>query len=189
MITELADRQFYIGGSEANMIYMNYDSKTFIKWWSKKLDYTPEEKYTNLNMSVGTILENDIIDLYERLNGVQGLRGDKRTKGIARANTDYIIDDKVYDVKATNKAFEWYLKNQVYIGYRRQLLHYCYVYGFKKAAIIAYQVNDDLLNNPFQELDESRLFEIEVEITEKDLEIHRQKIEFLEQCRELGVYP
>src|SRR5690625_2739930 len=118
------NRGLYIGGSEANMIYMGYHTKTFKRWWTSKLlgVYLPIN--TNRNMQVGTILEHEILDLYESINQVKGERGLSKTLGIARGNTDYIIGDKVIDVKATKQAYQWFLSGTVPIAYRRQLLHY-----------------------------------------------------------------
>src|SRR5690625_1043791 len=129
----LKDRSNFIGGSEANMMYMNYHTKTFQKWWERKLTGFPAESFTNRSMAVGTILESDIIDLYEEVNGVKGERDLQLVKGFARGSTDYILGDKVSDVKATSKAFEWFLNNKVPINYKRQLIHYMYVFGLKKA--------------------------------------------------------
>src|SRR5699024_10170629 len=187
MITTTSDRSNYIGGSEANMIYMNYNTKTFVKWWSKKLSGLPEQEFSNKHMSVGTILEHDIVDLYERVNGVKGIRDESKVKGIARANTDYILKGRVSDVKATSKAFEWFLSGRVPINYKRQLIHYMYVFGLDEASIIAYQVDDSLLDNPFKELNENKLFEIPVKITENDILSHKNKIEYLEYCREMNI--
>jgi len=185
----LKNRESFIGGSEANMLYMNYNTKTFIKWWEHKLTGFPTPSFTNINMSVGTILESEIIDLYESKNRVIGERDLQKIKGFARASTDYILDDKVCDVKATNKAFEWFLSGRVPINYKRQLIHYCYVFDLNKASIIAYQVDDELLKEPFSELDQNKLFEIEVKITEKDIETHKNKIEYLDYCKSMNIFP
>lgn len=185
----LTNRGSYIGGSEANLIYMGYGTKTFRNWWTQKLLGVHLPSHSNRNMLVGTILEHEIIDLYEKVNNVKGQREQTKTKGIARANTDYILDDKVIDVKASKSAHEWVLSGTVPIAYRRQLIHYCYVFGLKKASIIAYQVDDSLLVNPFQELDESNLFEIEVNIMDSKIIAHRQKLDYLTECREKNIYP
>lgn len=185
----LIDRESFIGGSEANMIYANYNTKTFIKWWEHKLTGLPKQNFTNKAMSVGTILESDVLDLYERVHGVVGLRDSQSIKGIARASTDYILNDKVSDVKATTKAFEWFINEKVPINYKRQLIHYCYVLGLEKASIIAYQVDDELLDYPFDDLQEEYLFEINVPITEKEILIHKNKLEFLEHCRDIKIFP
>lgn len=188
-MTVKTNRELYIGGSEANYIYMNYETKTFQTWWAYKLAGIPRESPTNRNMEVGTILENEIIDLYEKVNNVKGKRGLSKVKGIARANTDYIINDKVIDVKASNLAFEWFLTGTIPIHYRRQLIHYCYVFELNKASILAYQVDDSLLVNPFQKLDEKRMFEIDVKITLDSLKEHEQRLKYLEKCREENKFP
>lgn len=188
-MTVTVDRELYIGGSEANYIYMNYDTKTFQTWWAYKLAGIPRESPTNRNMEVGTILENEILDLYEAVYGVKGKRGLSKVKGIARANTDYILNNKVIDVKASNLAFEWVLTGTIPIHYRRQLIHYCYVFELNKASILAYQVDDSLLVNPFQELDEKRMFEIDMLITLDKLEEHEARLQYLEECREKYVFP
>lgn len=189
MITTTSDRHLFIGGSEANMIYMNYETKTFKNWWSKKLSGLPEDDFTNKYMAVGTILEHEIIDLYELVNGVKGIREKQAIKGFARANTDYLVNGKVSDVKATGKAFEWFVNEKVPINYKRQLIHYCYVLELEKASIIAYQVGDELLDYPFENLDSEKLFEISVPITQKEIEEHRKRIEFLEHCRDINIFP
>jgi hypothetical protein len=189
MITTTNDRHQYIGGSEANMIYMNYNTETFLKWWAKKLTGVNEIHFNNLSMSVGTILEHDVIDLYESVKKVKGEREKAHIKGIARANTDYIQGDKVSDVKVTGKAFEWFVSEKVPANYKRQLIHYCYVFDLKKASIIAYQTDNETLDNPFEYLDESKLFEIEVPITDKDIHNHKIKLDYLEFCRDNNQFP
>ncbi len=189
MITTTNDRHKFIGGSEANMIYLNYKSKTFVKWWSEKLAGVPSEPYNNLSMSVGTILEHDVVDLYESVHGVKGIRDKQEIKGIARANTDYIISGKVSDVKVTTKAFEWYLKDKVPLNYKRQLIHYLHVFDYDQASIIAYQVDDGVMENPFGELSQGRLYEIEVPISAKEIEEHKKKLEYLSFCKEMNIFP
>lgn len=189
MITATDDRNQFIGGSEANLMYMNYHTKTFQKWWAAKLAETSSGSFTNKHMSVGTILEHDILDLYESIHSLEGVRDFQSIKGIARANTDYILGNKVSDVKATGKAFEWFISESVPISYKRQLMHYMYVLGLTEASIIAYQVDDDLLNEPFQELDENKLFEIPVLITEEEIAEHKSRVEFLEHCKEMNIFP
>ena len=188
-MTVKVDRELYIGGSEANYIYMNYDTKTFQTWWAYKLAGIPREAPANRNMEVGTILENEILDLYEQIHNVKGERGLSKVKGIARANTDYILGDKVIDVKASNQAFEWVLTGTIPIHYRRQLIHYCYVFEIKKASILAYQVDDSLLANPFQELDEKLMFEIDVKITLDKIKEHEIRLQYLEKCRAKYEFP
>lgn len=189
MITTTNDRYLYIGGSEANMMYLNYETKTFRNWWSRKLAQIKDDSFTNISMSVGTILEHEVLDLYESVHGVKGIREKSAVKGIARGNTDYILHDKVSDVKVTSKAVEWYLKGKVPLNYKRQLIHYMYVFDLKKASIIAYQTDEELINNPFRELTVANLFEIEVPVTKKELEIHKQKLDYLEWCRDMNIFP
>ena len=188
-MTVKTNRELYIGGSEANYIYMNYETKTFQTWWAYKLASIPRESLTNRNMEVGTILENEILDLYEQIHNVKGKRGLSKVKGIARANTDYILNNKVIDVKASNQAFEWFLRGTIPIHYRRQLIHYCYVFELNKASILAYQVDDSLLVNPFKELDEKRMVEIDVEITDKLIKEHQRRLNYLEECRREYKFP
>ncbi len=171
------------------MIYMNYETNSFVKWWSAKLSESPSESFTNKHMSVGTILEHDIVDLYESVNGVKGLRDRQKIKGIARANTDYIIGNKVSDVKATGKAFEWFLKEKVPANYKRQLIHYMYVFELLQASIIAYQVDERLLADPFKPLKSTNLFEIPVPIKTKEIIEHKQRIDYLEHCKEMSIFP
>lgn len=189
MITTVSDRNQFIGGSEANMLYANYHTKTFQSWWASKLSEAPSDSFTNKAMSVGTILEHDIIDLYEMVHGVKGIRDAQEVKGMARANTDYILDQKVSDVKATSKAFEWFISESVPINYKRQLIHYMYICELSEASIIAYQVDADLLDAPFQPLDKDKLFEIPVVITQEEIDEHRIRIEFLEHCKEMNIFP
>lgn len=188
-MTVTVNRELYVGGSEANYLYMNYNTKTFQTWWAYKLAEIPRESQPNRNMEVGTILEDEILDLYEQIHNVKGERNLSKVKGIARANTDYILGDKVIDVKATKNAYEWVLTGTIPIHYRRQLIHYCYVFGLRKASILAYQVDDSLLDNPFQELDKSKLFEIDVNITSDKLKEHERRLKYLEECREKNMFP
>src|SRR5699024_1208386 len=120
---------------------------------------------------------------------VKGCKDKQKIKGIARANTDYILGDKVSDVKVTTKAFEWMLSEKVPINYKRQLIHYMYVFELKHASIIAYQDNEELLNHPFIELDHHMLYEIFVPINKKEIQEHKQRIEYLEHCRDMNIFP
>lgn len=189
MITNKQDRSEFIGGSEANYIYLNYHTDSFKAWWYNKLMGLEDAPFNNLNMAVGTILEHEVLDLFEQINNVQGKRDQTEVKGIARANTDYIIGNKISDVKVSKKAKQWHDKGKVPINYKRQLIHYLYVCNKEKASIIAYQCDEDLLQNPFQTLTEGHLYEIEVQITQEEINAHREKIEFLEYCKGLGIYP
>lgn len=189
MITEKSDRHLFIGGSESNMIYMGYDTKTFKTWWESKLEGITDDSPPSIPMAVGTILEHSVIDLYESINQVKGIREKQAIKGFARANTDYVIGNKVSDVKVTKKAKEWANKGKVPINYKRQLIHYCYVLDLTEASIIAYQSDESLQENPFQELKQENLFEIPVVITEEEIQIHHEKIQYLEFCRDMNVYP
>lgn len=171
------------------MIYLNYQTDTFQKWWAKKLTGVNEISFTNLSMSVGTILEHSVIDLYEEMHGVKGIREESKVKGIARANTDYILGGKVSDVKVTSKAFEWFLSGKIPANYKRQLIHYCYVFNLQESSIIAYQTNEELLNNPFDPLSSDQLYEIHVPITPKDIANHKYKLEYLEFCKETNQFP
>jgi predicted phage-related endonuclease len=189
MITSKQDRHLYIGGSEANMIYMRYNTKTFTEWWQGKLEGIADDSPPSLPMAVGTILEHPVIDLYEQVNNVTGIREKQMIKGFARANTDYIIGNKVSDVKVTKKAKEWAEKGKVPINYKRQLIHYLYVCELESASIIAYQSDESLQENPFQELKQENLFEIAVPITKEEIQIHHEKIQYLEFCRDMNVYP
>lgn len=189
MITVTSDRHLYIGGSEANMVYAGYDTKTFIEWWEGKLTGEEVSSPPSLPMAVGTILEHPVIDLYETINQVKGERDKQFVKGFARANTDYIVTPKISDVKVTKKAREWFEKGKVPINYKRQLIHYLYVTGLTEASIIAYQSDESLQENPFQELKQENLFEIPVVITEEEIQIHHEKIMYLEWCRDMGIFP
>jgi hypothetical protein len=189
MITDKSDRHLYIGGSEANMVYMGYDTKTFIAWWESKLEGYEEDAPPSIPMAVGTILEHSVIDLYESINQVTGIREKQAIKGFARANTDYIIGNKVSDVKVTKKAKEWANKGKVPINYKRQLIHYLYVCELEAASIIAYQSDESLQENPFQELKGENLYEITVEISDKEIQTHHEKIQYLEWCKSLNIYP
>jgi hypothetical protein len=189
MITETSDRHLFIGGSESNMIYLNYTTKTFLEWWKGKIEGIQDESPPNLPMAVGTILEHEVINLYENINQATGIREKQAIKGFARANTDYIIGNKVSDVKVTKKARQWANKGKVPINYKRQLIHYCYVLDLTEASIIAYQSGESLQENPFQELKAENLFEIEVPITKEEIQIHHEKIMYLEWCKSLNIYP
>ncbi len=189
MITTVNDRFNYIGGSEANMIYMRYNTKTFQKWWAKKLSELPEEQISNKSMLVGTILEHDIIDLYESIHDVKGIREEMKIKGFARANTDYILGDKISDVKASSKAFEWFVSEKVPVNYKRQLIHYLYVFELSESSIIAYQTNDEILDHPFEDLQQEKLFEIPVPIKQQEITLHGQIVEYLEHCRDMNIFP
>src|SRR5699024_3954841 len=97
--------------------------------------------------------------------------------------------DKVSDIKVSKNAHKWAEKDKIPIQYKRQLIHYCYVLDLQKVSIIAYQSSEELLDNPFIELSGDDLHEIEVPITEKEIEKHAQIIEYLEFCKENNLYP
>ena len=71
MITETSDRHLYIGGSEANNIYLNYTTKTFLNWWSEKLnipEFTPRLALQLWGTEVGRVAFHDVIWILSILN-------------------------------------------------------------------------------------------------------------------------
>jgi predicted phage-related endonuclease len=189
MITETQSRANFIGGSEANNMYLNYNTKTFVEWWKTKLEGIVEDSLPNQSMAIGTILEHEVIDLYEQIYGVSGIREEQMIKGFARANTDLILDNKVSDVKVSKNAKKWADKGKVPLQYKRQLIHYLFVTGLEKASIIAYQADEVLKENPFVELSAENLYEIEVPITDAEIQEHSRIITYLEWARDMGIYP
>lgn len=178
------DRSGYIGASDTKFVIGNWKTKTFEKWWLKKLGIDTshiDNKYT----MAGTNYEHKIIDAL----GIPNIEKDKQIiKGRLRVNLDANTKDKIYEIKTYNyeKGFD-INKHKDYIN---QVQVQMYASDIYKAEIDAYGLIDEDYDNYFNEIDKDRLSVHEIEYNEEWINNeYLPKFKYLEECLENGTFP
>lgn len=154
------NRSRYIGGSDANMIYMDYGGKTFRMWWAEKLTGIRRYVLDNIHLRAGTVLESEIADELGIPLDARGIRVTPKKGEIAGVNTDALEtmwrDGKeckiLHEIKTAlyDSLFKWlHAKDGVSINYRRQCLHGMYVTGAELALVHVLPMTIEEKENPF----------------------------------------
>lgn len=178
------DRSGYIGASDTKFVIGNWKTKTFEKWWLKKIGIDTshiDNKYT----MAGTNYEHKIIDAL----GISNIEKDKQIiKGRLRVNLDANTEDKIHEIKTYNyeKGFD-INKHKDYIN---QVQVQMYASDIYKAEIDAYGLIDEDYDNYFNEIDKERLSIHEIEYNEEWINNeYLPKFKYLEKCLESGTFP
>lgn len=178
------DRSGYIGASDTKYVIGNWNTKTFEKWWLKKIGIDTsniENKYT----LAGTNFEHKIIDALE----IKNVEKDKQIiKGKLRVNLDANTDEKIYEIKTYQyeKGFDL-TKHKDYVN---QVQVQMYVSGIHKSEIDAYGLLEDDYDNYFNLIDKERLSKHEVKYNEEWIKSeYLPKLKYLEKCLERGTFP
>lgn len=178
------DRSGYIGASDTKFVIGNWKTKTFEKWWLKKLGIDTshiDNKYT----MAGTNYEHKIIDAL----GIPNIEKDKQIiKGRLRVNLDANTEDKIHEIKTYNyeKSFD-INKHKDYIN---QVQVQMYASDIYKAEIDAYGLIDEDYDNYFNEIDKERLSIHEIEYNQEWINNeYLPKFKYLEKCLENGIFP
>lgn len=178
------DRSGYIGASDTKYVIGNWNTKTFEKWWLKKLGIDTsniDNKYT----MAGTNFEHKIINALD----IPGIEKDKQIiKGRLRVNLDANTKNKIHEIKTYvyNNGFDL-KKHKDYVN---QVQVQMYASNIHNAEIDAYGLLEEDYNNYFNEIDKNRLSVYEIEYDEQWIkEIYLPRELYLEHCLVDGEYP
>ena len=178
------DRSGYIGASDTKYVIGNWKTKTFDKWWMKKIGIDTSH-FDNKYTLAGTNFEHKIIDSLE----IENIIKDKQfIKGKLRVNLDANTDDCIYEIK-TFQLFKGFNieKHQDYIN-QVQVQMYCS--GIHKAKIVAYGLEEKDYDNYFNEIDKNRLLFFEIEYDEEWINNqYLPNYKILEKCLVEGTFP
>ena len=178
------DRSGYIGASDTKYVIGNWNTKTFEKWWLKKIGIDTKQ-FNNIFTSAGTNFEHIIID---SLN-IENIEKDKQIIiGQLRVNLDANTDDCIYEIKTYRYSNDFDInKHKDYIN---QVLVQMYASNIHKGKIVAYGLLEQDYDNYFNEIDKERLSMFEIQYDEKWInEEYLPKLNYLEKCLLTGKYP
>lgn len=178
------DRSGYIGASDTKYVIGNWNTKTFEKWWLKKIGIDTSN-FNNKYTSAGTHFEHKIIDF---LN-IPNIEKDKQIiKGRLRVNLDANTKDKIHEIKTYiyEKGFDL-KKHKDYVN---QVQVQMYASGIHNAEIDAYGLLEKDYDNYFNEIKKERLSIHPIEYDEKWIEEeYLLKEQYLEICLINGTFP
>lgn len=151
------DRSSYIGASDTKYVMMNWNTKTFIKWWLVKLGLEKND-FQNKYTLAGTNYEHKIIDA---LN-IKGIEKDKQIIVLdrLRVNLDANTNSEIHEIKTYN--WENGFDIDRHVDYQQQVQVQMYASGIHKAYIDAYGLLDGEYRNFFEEIDKDRLRSYEI---------------------------
>lgn len=179
-----SDRSGYIGASDTKYVIGNWKTKTFEKWWLKKLGIdtsTFNNKYT----LAGNNFEHKIIDA---LN-IPNIEKDRQfIKGKLRVNLDANTKEKIYEVKTYIYENGFDLKK--HRDYIDQVQVQMYASEIHSAEIDAYGLIEKDYDNYFNEIEKKRLSIHEIEYDEIWIQKeYLPKFKYLEKCLINGTFP
>lgn len=178
------DRSGYIGASDTKYVIGNWKTKTFDKWWMKKIGIETKS-YSNKFTLAGTHFEHKIVDA---LN-IENIEKDKQIIiGRLRVNLDANTKDCIYEIKTFRNENGFELeRHQDYIN---QVQVQMYASGIHKAKIVAYGLLESDYDNYFHEIDKERLQVFDLEYDKKWIEeIYLPNFNILEKCLIKGTFP
>lgn len=178
------DRSGYIGASDTKYVIGNWKTKSFEKWWLKKIGIDTSN-FTNKYMLAGTNYEHKIIDALE----IKNIEKDKQfIKGKLRVNLDGNTKDCIYEIKTfqLEKGFE--IENHK--DYINQVQVQMYCSGIHKAEIDAYGLIEKDYDNYFNEIDNQRILRFQIKYDENWVnEEYLPNLKILEECLNKGIFP
>jgi hypothetical protein len=178
------DRSGYIGASDTKYVVGNWKTKTFEKWWLKKLGIDTshiDNKYT----MAGTNYEHKIIDAL----GIPDIEKDKQIIiGRLRVNLDANTKEKIHEIKTYQ--YEKGFSLEKHKDYLDQVEVQMYASGIHKAEIDAYGLLPEDYDNYFHDIDLDRLIRLEIKYDEEWINNkYLPKLKYLERCLEEGRFP
>lgn len=178
------DRSGYIGASDTKYVIGSWKTKTFDKWWMKKIGIDTSH-FDNKYTLAGTNFEHKIIDSL----GIENIEKDKQyIKGKLRVNLDANTKEKIHEIKTYRyeKGFDL----EKHKDYVEQVQVQMYASGIHKAEIDAYGLLEKDYDNYFNEIDKKRLSVHEINYDEKWIEeIYLPNYKILEKCLIEGTFP
>jgi hypothetical protein len=173
------DRSGWFGASDTHYITGNWNTKTFVEWWLKKLGVF-NNRFENKYTLAGTYYEHKILDF---LGIEQKDRQIKIRKYRLRANLDGETKDTIYEVKTHKNDF------RVSKAYYQQVQVQMYATGKRKAFIVAYRLSEDDYINFFNPIDKSRLQLIPIEYDEEFIKSYLTQLKYLCKCLKRRLTP
>lgn len=155
------DRSQYIGASDTKYVMMNWNTKTFKKWWLIKLGIDKND-FQNKYTLAGTNYEHKIIDALK----IKGIKKDNQFIVLERLriNLDANTDNEIHEIKTYNLENGFDIEK--HIDYQQQVQVQMFASGIHKAYIDAYGLLDEEYRNFFEDIDEARLTSYEIKYDE-----------------------
>lgn len=178
------DRSGFIGASDTKFVIGNWNTKTFEKWWLKKIGIDTSN-FSNKYTLAGTHFEHKIIDSLNKKN----IEKDKQIiKGRLRVNLDANTSRCIYEIKTYRYLTGFEIeKHQDYID---QVQVQMYASGIHKAKIVAYGLEEKDYDNYFSEIKKDRISIFDIPYNEKWIEeVYLPRFKILEECLEKGIFP
>lgn len=178
------DRSGFIGASDTKFVIGNWNTKTFEKWWLKKIGIDTSN-FSNKYTLAGTHFEHKIIDSLNKKN----IKKDKQIiKGRLRVNLDANTSICIYEIKTYRYSTGFEIeKHQDYID---QVQVQMYASGIHKAKIVAYGLEEKDYDNYFNEIKKDRISIFDIPYNEKWIEeVYLPRFKILEECLKKGIFP
>ena len=172
------DRSKYIGASDTKYVMMNWNTKTFRKWWLVKLGLEQND-FKNINTLAGNYYEHKIVDALK----IKGIIKDKQIIVLdrLRINLDSNTEDEIHEIKTYN--YENGFDIEKHKDYQEQVQVQMFGSGIHKAYIDAYGLKEEEYRNFFEDIDLERLSSYKIEYNEEWInKKYLPRITLLIQC-------
>ncbi len=183
MITEL-DRSGWIGASDVQYVIGNWKTRTWEKWWLKKLGID-SSRFDNRYTMAGTHFEHRILESLH----IPGLVLDRQIKNaelLLRVNLDGDTGDKIYECKTYKLCNGWKCPAK----YIHQVQVQMYASGIKEAYIVAYGLEEADYDNFLRGIDPERIHKDLVLYDSRWVEnVYLPKHRILADCLKRGSFP
>lgn len=182
------NRANWFGASDTHYVVGNWDTQSFLNWWSEKIGLTQND-YSSWEMQCGNLFEIPIIRAIERKEGKHiriGRHPYYSPSKRLRVNVDGIQIKRVVEIKTTGKGFEK-LPNSYY----QQVQVLMFRLHKKKATLYAYKMeNDDYLYPLIAHIDIDRISQFEIKYDKKFIkEEYLPKLTYLATCLKAKTFP
>lgn len=182
MIAE-KDRSGYFGASDTAMIVGNWGTKTFEKWWMKKLGID-QSHFDNQYTLAGTHYEHRILESLEI--PIELDRQIIIEELLLRVNLDGNDDTTIYECKTYKLENGFKLPKR----YVQQVLVQMYASKLRNAKIIAYGLSEADYRSFFNPIDVERRSEYTIEYDEQWInEVYLPRLRYLAKCLREGRFP
>lgn len=182
------DRSGWFGASDTAMIMGNWKTKTFRKWWQKKLGID-QSHFTNTSMLAGTHYEHAIL---QAIGAAEMDRQILIPELRLRVNLDGNTGSRIHEVKThkdkpgtvwkPTKAYKQQVQVQMYAVKK--------VWGGEVSAeIVAYSLTEAEYRNFFLDIDPRRIMRFPVAYDEVFIQRYLVRLRYLARCLEKGVWP
>ena len=172
------DRSKYIGASDTKYVMMDWETKTFRKWWLVKLGLEQND-FDNKYTRAGNNYEHKIVDA---LN-IKGIIKDKQIIVLEklRVNLDANTENEIHEIKTYKYINGFDLKKHQ--DYQDQVQVEMFASGIHNAYIDTYGLSEEEYRNFFEDIDINRLSHYKIEYDEKWINTkYLPRITILIQC-------